>query len=121
MNNGWQFPSAHRAKGHQLWRVFDAFRTRSSENAGHLKASASELLGAICLLRHFVDTHVQIQAEVAAELDSLKAAFDVVDLFLLAKRRRISMQDAGVRLYRAVATSSSSKTHCKSHQKHTMF
>lgn len=100
---GWSFPAAHSAKGKQLWHVFDDFRTRSSAKAGHLKASASELLGVFSLLRHFADTRVATRPEVAAEYAALQAAFDVVDLFMCAKKGRISTREAGCRLYRAVA------------------
>ena len=103
LKSDWQFPAAHKAKGRCLWRIFDEFRTRSSQEASKLKASASELLGVVGLLRHFADVHCAGRAEVASEYVSLMAAFDVVDLFLCAKQRRIDTQEAGTRLYRAVS------------------
>ena len=99
----WVFPAMHRAKGKQLWHVFDDFRSRSSAKAGHLKATASELLGVSSLLRYFAETRTANRPEVAAEYIALLAAFDVVDLFMLAKRGRVSTRDAGGRLYSAVA------------------
>ena len=102
LKSGWSFVEHHRAKGKQLWRVFDMHRTQSSSKADKLKASASEQLAVYSLLRHFADVHVAHLPELAEEYVSFKAACDVVDLFLLAKRGRIPMREAGERLYQAM-------------------
>ena len=94
----WSFPAHFKSKGNQLFRVFDEYRTRSSNEADRLKTSASELLSLVCLLRHFVDHAFSSNDSIKAELESLRLAFGVVDIVLGAKRGVVSMATSGIRL-----------------------
>jgi len=82
----WEFPRGTGCKGKLLYRVFDDYRSHSSESAERLKASASELLGLYGILRHWAAVEFEGRPELDAERKSLNAACRVVDLFLRAKR-----------------------------------
>jgi hypothetical protein len=86
----WSFPRQHQSKGRRLWQVFQDRRV--SEKT--IKASASEMLQLYGLLRHFVESQLGEDAEIAAERASFEAACRCMDVMLLAKRGRVDMQEA---------------------------
>ena len=85
-NTAWSWPFANHRKSACMWRIFDSYRSQSSETANKLKASASELLGLCGMLRFFVDTHVPRIDELAAPRASFEAACRVLNIILLCKR-----------------------------------
>jgi len=95
LRDGWQFPTCTRNMGN-LHHVFDAYRSRSSDKANHLKASAGELLGLYGMLRHFAATHVGDHPALAGQRASFEAGCHVIDLILQAKRGIIPLPDAAV-------------------------
>ena len=102
-DSAWQWPAATRAKSKSLHRVFDSYRSSSSETANKLKASASELLGLYGMLRHFVEVKIDVCDALAAHRASFEAACDVVDVILLCKRRVVDIAEGAAALERAVA------------------
>jgi hypothetical protein len=81
---GWRFPKHTQAKDQGLCRIFDAYRSRSVEESGKLKANASECLGLYSLLRHFIETRVD-PAGLEAQTESYQAVCEVMDLILRIK------------------------------------
>ena len=99
----WLFPHAFGGKRHQLWRIFDDHRARSSETAERLKVLASDLLGLHGICRHWVSTDVPIVPALADARASSDAVCHVVDLFLQAKRGVESIRDVSVALLAALS------------------
>ena len=102
-DEGWQFPLASRCKSKQLHRVFDEYRSGSSEEHDRLKCNASELLGLYGMLRHYIATRVPRHADLEAKRESFFACCECVDLILLCKRGFIEPGDASNRLRTATA------------------
>ena len=98
---GWHFPAVNRDKGKGLYRVFDEYRTSSSDEAGKLKCSASELLSLYGLIRHYAETRVVDEASAARQ--SFMAACNVLDLLMLCKRCVTAPADAAKQLRIATA------------------
>ena len=94
LRSGWATPTANKSSGKDLARVFDDWRSTSSDRANRLKASASELLGVYGLVRHWASVHVGERADLARERDSFEAGCAVVDLILQTKWGIISPQRA---------------------------
>jgi hypothetical protein len=94
------FPRAAKAKGSQLWHIFD--RYHFGGDAERLKCMASELLSLYSLLRHFVETRIGDRPELVAERASYDAACDIIDVILLAKRGTVELGEAARRLREAV-------------------
>ena len=90
----WIFPQSARHAGKGLYHVFDAFRSRSSDKADRLKASASELLGLYSILRHWATVAVGDRADIAPQRASFEAACTVIDIILQAKRGELTTQVA---------------------------
>ncbi len=99
---GWDFPASSRKKSSELHRVFNDFRSRSSQKAAKLKCSAAELLGLYGLLRHFVETKVS-RDTCAEEQASFFACCDVMDIIQQARHNEVSTLDAAPMLRRAVS------------------
>ena len=99
----WVFPFSRRSKGKSLYHVLDDFRSRASDKADRLKASASEVLGLHSLLRHWAAMHVGDRADLAPERASFEAACAVVDTIILCKRGLLSTRD-GSRLLRTLVS-----------------
>ena len=102
-DEGWQFPLASRAKSKDLHRVFDEFRSGSSEEHERLKCSASELLGLYGMLRHYVATRVPHHPDLAAKRASWEALCQCIDLILHCKRGFLQPRDATRQLKAATA------------------
>jgi len=102
LKEDWQFPANSRSS-HGLHRVFNDYRSSSSDKADRLKASASEMIGLYGLLRHWAATRVGDHAALRAERVSFEAACDTVDIILQAKRGNIAMPVASRMLSNAVA------------------
>lgn len=100
-DESWSFPAASRAKAKVLHRVFDEYRSQSSQEAEKLKCTASELLGLYGLLRHFIETRVGDHADLAAKRASFQAACSCLDLILFAKRGLASCDEVAPRLLQA--------------------
>ena len=101
-NKAWVWPSALHHKSACMWRIFDSYRSQSSETANKLKASASEVLSLSGMLRFFVDTHVPRIEELAAPRASFETACQVLDIILMCKRGVIAPQVGAARLQRAL-------------------
>ena len=99
----WRWPAATHAKSRNLHRVFDSYRTSSSETANKLKCSASELLGLYGMLRNFVEVKVRVCEALAAPRASFDAACEVLDVILLCKRGVVDFADGAAALGRAVS------------------
>ena len=82
----WEYPYAFRQKSKQLHRVFDHFRSHSSDEASKLKASASELLGLYGLLRHLAETRIGDRPDISAQRASFDALCHLIDLIVRCKR-----------------------------------
>ena len=91
----WMFPAWSNVKSKALYKVFD--RRRSPEEA-KIKASASELLGLYALLRHFAEKYLLHAPGIDAEVSSFNAACDTMDVIMLTKHGRLSMQEGARRL-----------------------
>ena len=102
LKQAWRCPASSRANG--LHRIFNDYRSSSSEKSDHLKASASELLGVYGLVRHWAAMYVGEREDLRAQRLSFESACDIVDLILQAKRANISMPEASLRLKRAIST-----------------
>jgi hypothetical protein len=103
LKEAWQFPANSRSST-GLHRVFNDYRSHSSDKAERLKASASEMIGLYGLLRHWAATRVGDHVGLRAERKSFEAACDVVDIILQAKRGNIAMPVASRMLTNATAT-----------------
>jgi len=86
LRSDWIFPFSRRSQGSNLWHVFDTFRSRATDKADRLKASASEILGVYSLVRHWVATSVGHRPELAAKRESFDAALAALDLIVQLKR-----------------------------------
>jgi hypothetical protein len=89
-------------KGRGLYRVFSAWR--HGEDAGKMKASASECLGVYTILRQFSLSEVGDRPEVANEKASFNAACDIIDTIQMAKKGLIALPDAARRLKRQLSS-----------------
>lgn len=96
----WSFPRSSRQKSLQLHRIFDERRVGSNDEK--LRCSISELLGVYSLVRHYVDAVVGSPAAIAGELASFRAACQVLDVIVLAKRGLVPVPEAQHALARAV-------------------
>ena len=102
-DDAWKYPSADSSKSTTLWRIFDSFRSQSSETANKLKASSSECLGLCAMLRHFVDTRVSRDIpELAAQRASFDASCRVLATILWCKRGFTSPQEGAHAIQQAV-------------------
>ena len=103
LKTDWCFPRRTASKSKELHRVFNEYRSRSSDRADKLKCTASELLSVYGLVRQYVETRIPERADLAAERKSFFAACTVVDLVLLAKRGTADMRTAGGRVREALS------------------
>ena len=85
-SSDWQFPRHSSGKSKALHHIFSGSRWSSSNEAGKLKAGASELLSLFGLVRHFAETRLQDMDDLRAELKSFFAACKVLELLLQCKR-----------------------------------
>jgi len=99
----WQFPFSNRAKGQGLYHIFDKFRSRASDKAERLKASASEMLGVYGLIRHWAAAIVGDVDAISPQRRSFEAACAVIDIILQAKRGIINASEASDMLVAAVS------------------
>ena len=93
---------ADQAKSSCLWRIFDTYRTQSSETANKLKASASELLGLSSMLQHFVGTRIPRRDELIVPRASFDAACRVLSVIQLCKRGVASPENGAAELHQAL-------------------
>lgn len=100
-DEAWSFPAAGRAKAKALHKVFDEYRSQSSQEADKLKCTASELLGLYGLLRHFIETRVGSPEDLSAKRTSFDAVCLCLDLILMAKRGLASCREVAPRLLQA--------------------
>ena len=99
----WRWPHASHHKSAYLHRIFDTYRSSSSERADKLKASSSELLGLFGILRHYVETEVREDARFATFRASFLACCKVLDVLLLCKRGYLPVDEGADALDKAVA------------------
>jgi hypothetical protein len=104
IRDDWTFPMSTRAKGQGLYHIFDKFRSKASDKADRLKASASEMLGVYGLIRHWSATIVGHVDRISPQRQSFDAGCAVVDLILQAKRVVVSANDASGALVRLMST-----------------
>jgi len=102
VRSDWQFSFSNRAKGQGLYHIFDKFRSRASDKADRLKASASEMLGVYGLIRHWAATIVGDIDAITPQRRSFDAACGVIDIILQAKRGVISANVASGLLVHAI-------------------
>ncbi len=99
LKDDWEFPAQSKRDGRQLHTIFNSYRSKSNTEASRLKTNASELLGLYALLRHFKDVNlVDVPDELQPALTSFNSACESLDIILAAKRRRLPMREAAVRL-----------------------
>ena len=98
----WMWPQSTWSKGRSLWRVFDSYRSQSSDVAGKLKASASELLGLFALLLHFVHINIDDVEDLRPARRSFEAACHVLTVILVCKRGGMSPAAGADALLQAV-------------------
>ena len=98
MRSAFKFPRHLRAKGNDLYRVFNEYRFSESK----LRVAASEMLTLYSLLRHYVDTRVEDHPALAAKRASFYAACATLDIILRAKRGLVPLIDAGRHLRAAL-------------------
>ena len=102
-DESWRFPAASQHTGKQLYRIFDHYRNKPSEESHHVRASCAELLGLYVLLRHFAETEVARNAEIQNELNSFQSLCTCIDLILAAKWRLADPNEVAPQLERASA------------------
>ena len=90
----WCFPKATHGKSKNLYRVFDSFRSMSSDKADKLKCNASELLSLYVLIRHYAEVHIRNHEDIRLEWSSFQAACHVIDLILITKYGMTDPQQA---------------------------
>ena len=90
----WKFPTCTRFKGKQLHRIFNEYRSTSSDDADKLKAGAGEAYGLYMLLLVFFELNVTRDASTADALDVLTSACAVIQILALAKKGLIGMRAA---------------------------
>ena len=86
----WQFPFGKQGKGSKLWKVFEDRRLDAKGEVDKVRSTASELLGVMTLIRHYVAIHVDHIPALAPHWKSFKACCKVLDLILVAKRATVS-------------------------------
>ena len=100
----WVFPRSHLHKGRELYRIFSEWRRNSSGEMEKLRASASECLGMYAILRHWAESEIGQQPDLLAQVASLKAGCEAIDLIQMAKRRCLPMREAATRLRTTLST-----------------
>jgi hypothetical protein len=101
LKDGWKFPSALHQKHRHLWKMFNEYRIPEGAET-HVKGSMTEILGLYSLVRHIVATTAAFNdPTLHLERTSLMNCCVVVDLFLMAKRRRAPARDIARRLRQA--------------------
>ena len=103
LSEPWSYPQQRAeevkgAKWSQLRRIFDDFRRESNEERSTVKASMSELLGLYSLMRHFVETRVPRRSPIEEDVRLFSLVCSMVDLLLLAKKKRLDVKEAGRQL-----------------------
>ena len=93
------FPHCHKAKGSQLYRIFEQCSTGMQDS---VKAQAGQMIILHALLRHFFMQRVGRIAAVAPQLKPCCAACSCVDILLQAKRRQLPMDQAATKLQGAL-------------------
>ena len=91
MQEDWRFPASSSAKSKSLHHIFDVRRV---PDQNRLKSTASEMLGAYGLMRHFVEVRIPEHESIAAAMASFKAACAVMDVIKATNYGRIPLADA---------------------------
>ena len=101
-DESWCWPHSSHHKSAYLHKIFDTFRSSSSERADKLKASSSELLGLFGVLRHYIETETVEDVNFACKRASFLACCRVLDLLLLCKRGYLAPDEGADALDSAV-------------------
>ena len=86
LKQDWQFPKSNVHKGARLWRVFSEHRLHNGQ-VDKVRASASELLGLVTLLRHFFAINVRRARDPTLDENwkSFQFCCDVIELLMECK------------------------------------
>lgn len=91
----WQFPCSKRHKSRTLWQLFNEYHPNTlSDEPANFKCQVTEMLALYGLLRHFIETRIEPDGRMAAEVESFYACCKVVDLMMLVRSGSLS-PDAG--------------------------
>jgi hypothetical protein len=93
LRDGWQNT---RVKQRQLHRLFNEYRIPNGTEISTVRGNMTDILGLCGLVRNIVQTTPELvnADELALERESFLKCCALVDAFLQAKRRRLSLRDA---------------------------